>query len=564
MDYSHPDGRPRTPGGSIGRSEPLRRPTNASQPQIVDAEDQKVNTETAAILQTGEIFSGHDALNLLYEAAGRNGDIEHHRAGSSSSSNLPRPSGMFRNNSIPTSQPSFDGSHMNGFQETRNNQGNLNSNLDGLVNASLQQSGASLSDNEKLQVAIKAWSKLRFVRAGWFTAKEGIAYINHFYEFLSPLTPVVVPNYQDPLKHASLLRDEPLLAVTILTIAARHMPLDSPGGASRAYAIHDTLWKYLQGMINRLVWGQEQFGGGFCGAGAESGSDVNPFTRKGLRTLGTIESLLLITEWHPRALHFPPRDDGDELVATDDAVFLGDDTESGKAAGGRMDAWLEPCWRSDRICWMLLGNAMTLGFEIGVFDDKSDEDYRQSHPNISHDHVQQYIRRKNHIRELLVVYATQTSGRLGLTSMMPKMEGDRAILKAPNLQIYSSSPIQMRSPPVSRLDMRSPLAIPTPPSIPALQSPQDIQDTVIHHWIEIAKLGELGNKLLFPSRAHTRDLIRTGKYAQMLDSFKPRMEAWRRQFDSCTASKSLVLSWSIKILANIKISSCCYEAHSYD
>lgn len=28
------------------------------------------------------------------------------------------------------------------------------------------------------------------------------------------------------------------------------------------------------------------------------------------RTLGTIESFLLMTEWHPRSLHFPPQSDG--------------------------------------------------------------------------------------------------------------------------------------------------------------------------------------------------------------------------------------------------------------
>ena len=39
-------------------------------------------------------------------------------------------------------------------------------------------------------------------------------------------------------------------------------------------------------MVDRVLWGQEQFGGGFCGAGAEAASDVNPLTRKGLRTLG--------------------------------------------------------------------------------------------------------------------------------------------------------------------------------------------------------------------------------------------------------------------------------------
>ena len=44
-------------------------------------------------------------------------------------------------------------------------------------------------------------------------------------------------------------------------------------------------------MVDRVLWGQEQFGGGFCGAGAEAASDVNPLTRKGLRTLGTYHCL---------------------------------------------------------------------------------------------------------------------------------------------------------------------------------------------------------------------------------------------------------------------------------
>ncbi len=80
--------------------------------------------------------------------------------------------------------------------------------------------------------------------------------------------------------------------------------------------------------------------------------------RKGsLRTLGTVESLLLLTEWHPRSLHFPPNDATDELMLPLPAKgampgTYADDTSafhpSTGFGGRRIDGWLEPAWRSDR------------------------------------------------------------------------------------------------------------------------------------------------------------------------------------------------------------------------
>jgi hypothetical protein len=75
---------------------------------------------------------------------------------------------------------------------------------------------------------------------------------------------------------------------------------------------------------------------------------------------------MLLTEWHPRALHFPPGDDGDELLVREDQVGLNPDDSDleenkNKGIGGkRLESYLEPAWRSDRMCWMLLGNAMAL------------------------------------------------------------------------------------------------------------------------------------------------------------------------------------------------------------
>jgi len=339
---------PRTPGGSIGRYEPLRRPENSTILRN-EEEDQKLNNATAAILQTKEVYSGHDALNLLFEAAGRNRDIDgHHRTGSSGSHQRPN----FGPGGTPGSQPNLMspqyGHDANGRHHST---GNLNTGGEHVTNN--HQPPPDFHNEAAFAEAVKAWSRFRFVRAGWLTAKEAISYLDYFYTYLSPLTPIVVPDYRDHATHGKLLKEEPMLVVTLLTISSRFARLTGAGAASRASAIHEKLWKYLQGMIDRMIWGQEQFGGGFCGAGQQPGSDVNPLSRKGLRTLGTVESLMLLTEWHPRSLHFPPGDnDDDELVVPEDVSTDPNNTTADMMKGfgeQRIDSWLEPCWRSDRM-----------------------------------------------------------------------------------------------------------------------------------------------------------------------------------------------------------------------
>ena len=109
-----------------------------------------------------------------------------------------------------------------------------------------------------------------------------------FYDYICPLTPVALPKVLSYADHPGLLRDEPMLTITMLTIASRYMEIPGPGGKTRAFMIHDRLWTYLQDMITRMFWGQEQFGGGFNGAGTRRLGQANA-PKGGLRTLGTIE-----------------------------------------------------------------------------------------------------------------------------------------------------------------------------------------------------------------------------------------------------------------------------------
>ncbi|PSK42965.1 hypothetical protein B9Z65_6919 [Elsinoe australis] len=470
---------PLTPGGPIRTPGPgLHRPsftTSASyhsQPSARDEhDDEQVSMQTAAILQNAEVHSGHDALNVLLEAA------THHRAGSASTGS--RPNDVLQGRSphdIPSVSPTTTRRLTNGMPPPMSAISPSIPQIDPAITYG-STANASAAD---LTSALKAWSRFKFVRAGWFTAREAIQYVDFFYSKLSPLTPIVMPDFTSLSSHAKMLEEEPMLAVSILTIASRHMKLGGAGSNSRPYAIHSKLWSYLEGMINRLVWGQEQFGSNLYTNGQVPGCDILPYYRKGLRTLGSVESLMLLTEWHPRSMHFPPEDDDSELLLPEHGTsFIDHDDHNSeiKGIGGqRMDTWLEPCWRSDRICWMLLSMAMSLAFEIGVFDENAARHLSKS-TTIPDDKRMAYERRRLHIKDLLMVYMTQTSGRVGLTSMLPKNYCEPALS-----HIYD------------------------------LHNAHNPKDLVIHLWLKIASIMKTGNEELFPNRDTTRDIIRTGRH----------------------------------------------------
>lgn len=492
---------PRTPGGSIGRTQPLRRP-EGPKPLQYGEDDFKASDQMTAILQASEVHSGHDALKVLYEAAVRG------RTGSSTSTqrpNLNGPSPATTSFPVATSPADRLG--------TGNNAAGRMSSFSGDPNWKTKTEsvdGDSTPGPNRMHVALalKAWSRYRFVRQGWFTAKEGMAYVEYFYKYCAPLTPVTLPDFRSPEHHPKLLTTEPMLSVTILLTASRYMTLDGPGNQSRPYVIHHKLWTYLQGMVDRLVWGQEQFGGGFCGAGAEPSSDVNPLSRKGLRTLGTAESLILLTEWHPRAMHFPPDEDDDDLM-TPEQVIATPDPETvddiPKGIGGqRMDSWLEPCWRSDRLCWMLLGIAMSLAFEIGVFDKSDWQRHARTATGLplSADELYAYDKRRTGVRDLLLINVTLTSGRLGLTSMLPT-----------NYSKPEDSDLWKRQ----------------------LGQHDSIQDTVLHFWLRIAATLREGNAKIFANKAFTRDLIKNGDYKAALEQILAPFREWSKDLEQCVS-----------------------------
>lgn len=340
------------------------------------------------------------------------------------------------------------------------------------------------------------------------------------------MTPISPPTFNNPASHVTLLNEEPILAVTLLTISSRYKALDGPGGMCRAHAIHEQLWTYLRGMIERVVWGQEAFGGGFCGSGSDEAqtSSTAPWRglRKGsLRTLGTVESLMILTEWHPRALHFPPADVTDELLLPSyDSASPGDDGDgrpAGAVGGKRIDSWLEPAWRSDRMCWMLLSTAMGLAYELGVFDDIDDLLVAGSITRPEYEE-ETYRLRAYRIKRLLLIYLTQLAGRLGWTSMVPEglRKRDPASSKKRPTSVEGQTPGTVLSSVSNAFNY-----------IPDLE----LDDQIIHCWAGISNAMHIGNEKLFRSRQHTTEIIQSGKYTELLKDFQPLLRDWWKEFE---------------------------------
>ena len=115
------------------------------------------------------------------------------------------------------------------------------------------------------------------------------------------------------------------------------------------------LWREVRNAFERIVWG-----GGWGGIGivrpvgaqtnhADPGNGAT--TGRGLRTLGTVEALIIMTEWHVRGIHFPM-----DVEEGDWGIELSDDEDKPKAKkpkkvmggivleglGDRLDNILEP------------------------------------------------------------------------------------------------------------------------------------------------------------------------------------------------------------------------------
>jgi hypothetical protein len=244
--------------------------------------------------------------------------------------------------------------------------------------------------------------------------------------------------------------------------------------------------------------------------------------RKGsLRTLGTIESLMILTEWHPRALHFPPDEAIYELMipASDSAAHEDDggSRPAGGPSGRRLESWLEPAWRSDRMCWMLLSTGLGLGYELGVFDDV-EELLRINAISRPEYEDEAYRQRAHRIKRLLMIYPSQLAGRLGWTSMVPD-------------NLWRADAATGRRRPTSH-EGTTPVTTMSTLSVGFNYIPDlELDDQIIHCWAGISNAMHIGNQRLFKSRKLTTDIIQSGKYIELLREFRPMLSDWFKEFE---------------------------------
>lgn len=128
-------------------------------------QDQEVTNETAAALFQTPINTPGDALHLLLEASGRSEDLQLQDNAQSTLSQSPQDrkaitSGQFHFARPEPPEPPVDQGHI--------------ANLDPAIASVRLNNNSTDSSSEALRI----WSRLRFVRAGWLTAKEAMSYVN--------------------------------------------------------------------------------------------------------------------------------------------------------------------------------------------------------------------------------------------------------------------------------------------------------------------------------------------------------------------------------------------------
>ena len=296
---------------------------------------------------------------------------------------------------------------------------------------------------------------------------------DRFFTRLASLSPIMDDFYSDPTNHQRLILEEPLLCCTILMISSRYYHPPGPGGTVRADHIHSRLWRHIEHLIQRITFGSEKY------SIAKS------------RTLGSIQALLLITDWHPRSLHFPPENDGWDagLAPSIDDSFTPQDRNSEASKRWREDVF-EPAKRSDRLSWMLVGLATTLAHELGVFKPVDEMDNTES--SAVHNS-------KTRIKKLLYLYGTQLSLRLGCTGIFPQEA----------LQDVASMTVSTE---VSG------------------QYPVAGTQLMLSKWIDITRLLATVADMLFASRSATKQMLRGTRYLSLLHHFQPLLDSWHRAY----------------------------------
>ncbi|KAJ5999905.1 hypothetical protein N7481_000314 [Penicillium waksmanii] len=366
--------------------------------------------------------------------------------------------------------------------------------------------------NKHTNDALRAWSNLRFVRGGLFTAEEALDMVDHFYSFHSAFSPVVPDYFRSHSQHATLIEEEPVLTITILMIGSRYRKWTGPAAVARSYIVHDRIWRYLQGMISRLNWSEDLFVGEFPSLNGPRPAYTDSWSH-GFRTLGTCEALLLLLDWHPRALHFPPPDEDMSSIVIPETNKPRTSAGSRYYGPGSGHDWLA---RSDRLCQSMLSTVLMLAAEMGIFSE--DNSFWQNEAGNDSLKIAREYERFHRIRCLIWVYATQQPGRPGMQFLHEEILRDPFGTTGPNKGLNIAG-------------RRNPTQC-TP-----IKSPGIRNDDATECWMRVATIMKNANELLFPSAQYTGEIISNGHYLQIVRGLEPSLNESLIEFDDAKLAK---------------------------
>ncbi|KAM0424161.1 hypothetical protein ACHAPT_010530 [Fusarium lateritium] len=202
-----------------------------------------------------------------------------------------------------------------------------------------------------------AWSGFVLIRKGVISQQEVIEYLDFFFERLWPLKPVVPAYYRNRTSYVQLAVEEPILLTCLVTIASRYFPLSGSHGEIRSERIHWQTWKFLQRFLQSVMWGSTT-----------------------TRSLGAISSMILLIDWHVKAINNPMdfTDGEEEAINYIDDSMAGQPSDSltGQRRYG-MTSLMEklnivsPSYRSNKMSWILLSNAIALAHEGCCFENEA-------------------------------------------------------------------------------------------------------------------------------------------------------------------------------------------------
>lgn len=278
-----------------------------------------------------------------------------------------------------------------------------------------------------------------------------------------------------------------MMCCTILMIASRFFTLSGSGGVLRGQMLHQRLWEYCDILIRRILYGLEK----------TSTSRV--------RIVSTIESFLLISDWHPHSILDPL--DHDSFDSDPEPLDLQGIREAERRSGPSVE-WrnsvLEPARRSDRMSLMMLGTATNLAYELGLFADdlgmlNDDEEER---------------RRRMRTRKLLYIYVINIAIRMGFPSGLPQ-----DIVFASSKESFNA--------------------------LNENGTPFEAWNTIVDLWLELVRLSKTATAIFFASQSHTKKQLLNGQYVTLIQHISPLLDAWHLKFQrSIVPGMYLLLSAS--------------------